>query len=272
MKHSSLAIALACISWIGSTGCVPSSPAEPGAPGSGGGGGSAPVSPQPIACGSPALHAATHQVCETMDVASDGQDCHCMVGFYWDGSACAGLNGCGCVGTDCDKLTETEQECLDNHAGCSEPPVYSCGSPAPFTYVHDVCEPMDATGDGMCNCMIGAAWNGSACVGIAGCECLGSDCDKLAPTFAECEANHAACSGIPVISCGNAAMHAAVHDGCAAMDVGLVGMCDCMLGFVWDGYECMALAGGCECVGYDCDKVTETIEECQQAHLSCQEG
>jgi hypothetical protein len=42
------------------------------------------------------------------------------------------------------------------------------------------------------NCMpdqgLGIKWNGSTCEGIAGCECVGSDCDRLYDTFEDCQA------------------------------------------------------------------------------------
>jgi hypothetical protein len=196
MKHSTLAIAFACITSISSWGCLNAPPAEPSQPGGGGagdgaGGGSA---IEPIECGSSALYVGTHDVCDSMDVAGAGGVCNCIMGYYWNGTGCVYLDACECVGTDCDKLTLTE---------------------------------------------------------------------------AECQASHASCTEVPVISCGSSEMHAAVHGACDPMDVSLVGECNCMLGFVWDGQACVALAGGCECVGYDCDKVSQTIEECEQAHAEC---
>jgi hypothetical protein len=41
-----------------------------------------------------------------------------------------------------------------------------------------------------------------------------------------------------------------------------------MLGFAWNGTECVEL-GDCRCAGSDCDKLTQTVEECQQAHAAC---
>ena len=196
MKHSTLAIAFACITSIPSWGCVGAPPAEPAQPGDGGAGGGAGggTTIEPIECGSAALHVAAHELCDSMDVSSDDGGCHCMMGFYWDGADCVGLSGCACQGADCDKLAQSEQEC---------------------------------------------------------------------------QASHASCTQVPVISCGSSEMHSAVHGACDPMDVSLVGECNCMLGFVWDGQACVALAGGCECVGYDCDKVSQTIEECEQAHPEC---
>jgi hypothetical protein len=43
------------------------------------------------------------------------------------------------------------------------------------------------------NCLpdqgLGIKWNGTTCEGIAGCECVGADCDRLYDTFDECQAD-----------------------------------------------------------------------------------
>lgn len=75
-------------------------------------------------------------------------------------------------------------------------------------------------------------------------------------------------TGELVLECGAAALHAALHDGCEAMDAVGDGNCFCAMGFAWDGDACVML-GGCECVGADCDSLTETEEECLAAHESC---
>lgn len=35
---------------------------------------------------------------------------------------------------------------------------------------------------------LGVKWDGSDCVGIAGCECVGADCDQLFDTYDDCAA------------------------------------------------------------------------------------
>jgi hypothetical protein len=35
---------------------------------------------------------------------------------------------------------------------------------------------------------LGIKWNGNSCEGIAGCECVGDDCDDLYDTFDDCQA------------------------------------------------------------------------------------
>jgi hypothetical protein len=148
-----------------------------------------------LACGTEALHAAVHDSCDAMDAVGDGQ-CYCALGFAWDGDACVMLGGCECQGADCDSLAETEEECLAAHESCAEPEPtgdFTCGSAALFANDHTRCDAMDATGDGLCNCMIGFAWDGDDCVGLGGCECVGADCGSLTQTEDECLAAHESC-------------------------------------------------------------------------------
>ena len=68
-----------------------------------------------------------------------------------------------------------------------------CGSAELYSLTHDGCGGMDAVGDGACFCFLGYAWNGAACVGVNGCECQGTDCDKLSQSLEECQAAHTTC-------------------------------------------------------------------------------
>jgi hypothetical protein len=137
--------------------------------------------------------------------------------------------------------------------------------------MHDACAPMLAEAVGDCYCSLGYAWDGTACAHLGGCECQGLDCNKLAETQEECESEHLGCveSGL---HCGNTALYAEVHGACAAMDAQAAGdefgHCLCLLGYAWNGTECVSLAD-CQCIGDDCDKLTETIEACQAAHAEC---
>ena len=70
-----------------------------------------------IECGDEALFALIHDSCEPMDAAGDNE-CYCMLGYAWTGSACEAVTGCECTGDDCDSLSETEEDCLDAHATC----------------------------------------------------------------------------------------------------------------------------------------------------------
>ena len=54
------------------------------------------------------------------------------------------------------------------------------------------CDQQDAVGTGPCDAFFGHAWNGQQCVGISGCGCKGSDCDKLVE-LAVCQKVHANC-------------------------------------------------------------------------------
>lgn len=54
------------------------------------------------------------------------------------------------------------------------------------------CAPMDAVGEGLCDGYFGVAWNGSACVSITGCRCVGADCPRAYRDREECVA---ACGG-----------------------------------------------------------------------------
>ena len=46
------------------------------------------------------------------------------------------------------------------------------------------------------------------------------------------------------------------------------GACLCFFGFAWNGEDCVAL-NNCACEGADCDKLTESLEDCQAEHQSC---
>jgi hypothetical protein len=123
-----------------------------------------------------------------------------MLGYAWNGTECVGLGDCACEGADCDKLTQSIEECEAEHVSCIAPSGsgIQCGDPALHAIVYDRCEPMDAiaapddSGAG-CYCWLGYAWNGSECVGLGNCQCLGEDCNKLFEDIEECQAVHAGC-------------------------------------------------------------------------------
>lgn len=91
---------------------------------------------------------------------------------------CACTEGTGAYGWPdaCPPSYESAIACVEAHADCPT----ACGA-------------MDARGEGGCRGYFGAAWNGSECVGIGGCECIGEDCDALYPDHVTCEAAHASC-------------------------------------------------------------------------------
>jgi hypothetical protein len=151
-------------------------------------------------CHSAALYQNTHEVCDAMDVRfEDPNNCGPM-GWIWDGSACVqpGDTYSTCIGADCDKLTETREECESQHAACTAAPlvITGCHNAALYQGAHDACDAMDVQFQDPCNCgPMGWIWDGSACVqpGDSYCTCTGSDCDKLTATREECEGQHAAC-------------------------------------------------------------------------------
>ena len=236
--------------------------------------------PKPqLTCGSAQLHANTHSACAAMDAAASadgsGAHCNCMLGYAWDGAKCVGLGDCACTGADCDKLASTLQQCQAAHTACLGTPVIaSCNGARPTPAVHSVCDPMDVLGSDDCNCApLGYAWDGNGCVGIT-CKCWGADCDKLSDTHDACLAAHQACQPTKRLHCGSSALFAGqANSACQAMDAvasGDVsgGHCNCFLGFAWSGTDCVGM-GDCDCVGADCDKLTESYDECIAAHQAC---
>ncbi|MDW8363392.1 MAG: Kazal-type serine protease inhibitor domain-containing protein [Myxococcales bacterium] len=87
---------------------------------------------------------------------------------------------CGCDGRTYDNA------CNANAAGVDVLREGRCES-------SDPCAPMDARGMGACRLLLGIAWNGSRCVTVTGCECVGADCSRLYRTLDECERAHASC-------------------------------------------------------------------------------
>src|SRR5262245_42521446 len=50
------------------------------------------------------------------------------------------------------------------------------------------CETMAAHGDGQCDQGLGVTYSlDGACIAIAGCQCVGADCDQLFETFQDCQ-------------------------------------------------------------------------------------
>lgn len=56
-------------------------------------------------------------ICAAMDAASGPTACATPIGYAWDGSACRAI-ACSCVGSDCDRLAATEQDCINRHQIC----------------------------------------------------------------------------------------------------------------------------------------------------------
>lgn len=60
--------------------------------------------------------------CSAQDARGEGA-CDAFFGYAWDGSGCAGLSGCSCVGADCGATFESVEACQEAHASCER----SCG-------------------------------------------------------------------------------------------------------------------------------------------------
>lgn len=104
---------------------------------------------------------------------------------------CPGV--CGCDGMDyCN-------ECTAAGSGMSIAHASPCGPTV-------ACAAQDAMGVGACAAFFGYAWDGYACVGISGCDCVGADCGAFS-TVGDCEAAHADCDSPPppLYSCGGIA-------------------------------------------------------------------
>ncbi len=55
------------------------------------------------------------------------------------------------------------------------------------------CAAQDAMGSGACAAFFGYAWNGSSCVGISGCSCVGAACRSLFSSPDACRAAYPSC-------------------------------------------------------------------------------
>ncbi|MBX7197413.1 MAG: hypothetical protein K1X94_35520 [Sandaracinaceae bacterium] len=84
-----------------------------------------------------------------------------------------------------------------------------------------LCAPMDARGEGVCDLALGIVWNGSACVPISGCSCVGADCADLFRTDAACRLRYAAClAASGTFTCGTARMCSLASEYCAIANIG----------------------------------------------------
>jgi len=55
------------------------------------------------------------------------------------------------------------------------------------------CNPQDAQAVGPCDAFFGTAWDGSQCVALSGCACVGVDCDGLFESLEACETAFSDC-------------------------------------------------------------------------------
>lgn len=136
--------------------------------GSGGAGGDSGVGGASGAGGGPA-------VCEAQDVAGVGA-CDAAFGVFFLGSGCGWVSGCNCEGADCDKAYPDEISCELANRGCSTG-----------------CTPQDIALVGGCEPGPIYVFNGTECVTMVGCDCIGDDCDMTYRSSAECQSAHVVC-------------------------------------------------------------------------------
>lgn len=60
-------------------------------------------------------------------------------------------------------------------------------------------------------------------------------------------------------------------DSCGRPAITIEGDCDMVLGYYWDGTQCLG-DSGCACTGPECDQVFVTRAECEAAHQACLDG
>ena len=166
--------------------------------------------------------------------------CELFLGWKWDGLDCVPLSGCECSGPDCGNLYPEVDLCKDAHLGCGFGPD---------------CTPDDAIGSGDCDLFLGVVWTGDNCLGISGCECIGTDCDNLPLDEQTCWDEHGLCEPPP-------------PPECLPEDAIGVGMCDAFWGYAWNGSECVGLSG-CACEGLDCETLPFEPGLCELEHEQC---
>jgi hypothetical protein len=110
-------------------------------------------------------------------------DCDAAFGVYFFGESCGWVSGCSCEGDDCDDAYDSELSCELAHRGCLSG-----------------CAPQDAAMVGGCEPAPLYVFNGTQCVAMSGCACVGEDCGALYPFESEadgmpaCEEAHAVCA------------------------------------------------------------------------------
>ena len=107
--------------------------------------------------------------------------CEVPPGDSCDGAAC----GTPCV-TTCDFPGCTPAKGLCNAAG-------TCTTGSPVCS-GATCKGMNAQGQGLCDGFFGFTWNGTQCVGVTGCSCVGTDCNKLFKSVDDCLDKKSACA------------------------------------------------------------------------------
>lgn len=113
--------------------------------------------------------------CEAQDVSGVG-NCDGAFGVYFFGASCGWVSGCSCQGADCANGYQDEASCQHANRGC----LSDCAS-------------QDATHVGACLPSESYYFNGVACAPMAGCLCVGDDCEAGYGAEQECLAAHSVC-------------------------------------------------------------------------------
>lgn len=112
--------------------------------------------------------------------ASDPNDPNCLpdqgLGVKWDGNDCVGIAGCECVGSDCDQLFDTYDECA---AECKQP-CSSTDTPTPCPDGQYCLAPNFGCGAGYCTAIPADCQPGGNPV----CGCDGQTYDDLCELWA----------------------------------------------------------------------------------------
>jgi hypothetical protein len=106
------------------------------------------------------------------------------------------IDGVTCtIGVPCRVNACTTCTCLGDTVGCSVTPgcAMDGGAVDAGTDPPPLCAAQDARGVGNCAAFFGYAWDGSACVGLGGCSCVGADCRSLSLDQMACELAHRLC-------------------------------------------------------------------------------
>jgi hypothetical protein len=115
----------------------------------------------------------------------------------------------------------------------------------------DVCEAGAYYGDGECDTF---------------CPSPDSDCEGTCNVDADCPQIYCITTPCPQYVCRESECVFATD--CAPMDAAGSGLCELMLGYVWNGVSCLPVSG-CSCAGVDCERIFANQGECEDAHLEC---
>ncbi|MGE0784567.1 MAG: hypothetical protein AB7S26_02690 [Sandaracinaceae bacterium] len=132
-----------------------------------------------VAAGCFGSHGDPDPMCALNDAEGTGA-CRAILGWKLDVTECVAIQGCECVGADCDDVFTSQALC--------ESACLSAGPPPPGA----ACDPQDIVGVGDCRAIAGWSWNGTACE-IVGCSCSGSECDAMFDSIEACQAAFRSC-------------------------------------------------------------------------------